>query len=175
MTGSGGNEPQSDLLSGISDLDAFRHLLADLHDDLPGKVTRFRHLADLGGALGSQGTMLFGVAATFNAWTEARSSFVHGNFAATILLCQSLVENLRAAVLHASLMKEDLPPRIAFRDTLKRCQDRNLISGQDDPCRVTVETANGKWQVWRCDAVCFHERLTNPVRYWEGFFEPAHF
>ncbi len=28
-------------------------------------------------------------------------------------------------------MMEDLPPRIAFRDTLKRCQDRNLISGQD--------------------------------------------
>jgi hypothetical protein len=24
-----------------------------------------------------------------------------------------------------------LPPRVAFRNTLKRCQDRNLISGQD--------------------------------------------
>jgi hypothetical protein len=115
----------------ISDLDAVSHLLADLHDDLPGKVTRFRHLADLGGALGTQGTMLSGGAATFNAWTEARSSFVHGNFAATILLCQSLVENLLAAFLHAGLMMDDLPPRIAFRDTLKRCQDRNLISGQD--------------------------------------------
>ncbi len=77
----GGAHP--DLLSGISDLNAVSHLLADLHDDLPGKVARFRHLADLGGALGPQGTMLFGGAATFNAWTEARSSFVHGNFAAT--------------------------------------------------------------------------------------------
>jgi hypothetical protein len=28
-------------------------------------------------------------------------------------------------------MMEDLPPRIAFRDTLKRCRDRNLISDQD--------------------------------------------
>ncbi|MFG1250182.1 hypothetical protein [Xanthobacter flavus] len=28
-------------------------------------------------------------------------------------------------------MMDDLPPRIAFRDTLQRCQDRNLISGQD--------------------------------------------
>lgn len=122
---------QADLLSGISNLDAFSHLLADLHDDLPGKVTRFRHLADLGNALGPQGTMLFGGAATFNAWTEARSSFVHGNFAATILLCQSLIENLLAAFLHADLMMDDLPQRIAFRDTLKRCQDRNLISGPD--------------------------------------------
>lgn len=131
MTESGGDESQPDLLSGISDLDAVSHLLADLHDDLPGKVTRLRHLADLGEALGSQGTMLFGGAATFNAWTEARSSFVHGNFVATTLLCQSLVENLLAAFLHAGLMMDDLPPRIPFRDTLERCQDRNLISGQD--------------------------------------------
>ncbi len=28
-------------------------------------------------------------------------------------------------------MVDDLPPRIAFRGTLKLCQDRNLISGQD--------------------------------------------
>jgi hypothetical protein len=124
-------DTQPDLLSGISDLDAVSNLLADLHDDLSGKVTRFRHLADLGGELGSQGTMLFGGTATFNAWTEARSSFVYGNFAATILLCQSLVENLLAAFLHAGLMMDDLPQRIAFRDTLKRCRDRNLISDQD--------------------------------------------
>ena len=126
-----GHNTQADLLSGISDLDAVSHLLADLHDDLPGKVTRFRHLADLCGALGSRGTMLFGGSATFNAWTEARLSFVHGNFAATILLCQSLVENLLAAFLHAGLMMDDLPPRIAFRDTLKRCQERNLISAEE--------------------------------------------
>ncbi len=131
MTDSGGDKSQPDLLSSISDLDAVSHLLANLHDDLPGKVTRFRHLADLGGALGTQGTMLFGGAATLHAWTEARSSFVHGNFAATILLCQSLVENLLAAFLHAGLMTDELPPRIAFKDTLKRCRDRNLISGQD--------------------------------------------
>ncbi len=130
MNAPGDDGSHPDLLSSISDLDAVSHLLADLHDELPGKVTRFRHLADLGGALGSQGTMLFGGTAAFNAWTEARSSFVHGNFAATILLCQSLVENLLAAFLHAGLMM-DLPPRIAFSDTLKRCRDRNLFSGQD--------------------------------------------
>jgi len=131
MTAPIDDDSQPDLLSGISDLDSVSHLLADLHDDLAGKVTRFRHLADLGGELGPQGTMLFGGSAAFNAWTEARSSFVHGNLAATVLLCQSLVENLLAAFLHAGLMMDDLPPRVAFRDTLKRCEDRNLISGQD--------------------------------------------
>lgn len=131
MTEPVNNEPDSDLLSGVSDLDAINHLLADLHDDLRGKVTRFRYLADSDGSLGSGGTMLFGGSATFNAWTEARSSFVHGNFAATILLCQSLVENLLAAFLHAALPMEELSPRIAFRETLKRCRDRDLITVKD--------------------------------------------
>jgi hypothetical protein len=43
-----------------------------------------------------------------------------------------------------------------------------------DPCRVTVTTAEGKWQVWFCHGRCFRERLAetpdNP-----GFFDPAHF
>lgn len=126
-----GQNAKADLPSGDSDLDAASHLLADLHCDLPGKVTRFRHLADLCGTLGSQGTILFGGSTTFTAWTEARSSFVHGNFAATVLLCQSLLESLLAAFLHLDPMKDDLPPRITFRDTLMRYQDENLISGQD--------------------------------------------
>jgi len=42
-----------------------------------------------------------------------------------------LSKNLLAAFLHAGLMIDDLSPRIAFRDTLKCCQDRDLISGYD--------------------------------------------
>ena len=122
---------QNDLLADISDLDAVRYLIADLHDDLSNKVARFRYLEDIGDALGRQGTMLFGGTTVFNAWLEARSSFVHGNFAATILLCQSLMENLLAAFLQTGLMADNLPPRITFRDTLKRCEDRNLISAHD--------------------------------------------
>lgn len=122
---------QTDLLSDVSDLDAVHHLLADLHDGLVGRVTRFRHLADLGDTLGPEGTMLFGGSAVLKAWMEARSSFVLGNFTATILLCQSLVENLLAAFLHAAPIGNDLPHRIAFRDTLKRCHARGLISNRD--------------------------------------------
>ena len=33
-----------------------------------------------------------------------------------------------------------------------------------DPCRLTVETAGGKWQVWFCHAECFKEQLsTEPI------------
>ena len=38
---------QLDLLSELGDLDLVRHLLADLHDDLPGKIARLRQLVDL--------------------------------------------------------------------------------------------------------------------------------
>jgi hypothetical protein len=43
-----------------------------------------------------------------------------------------------------------------------------------DPCRVTVETAGGKWQVWFCHAHCFKDRLSiRPDLL--GLFDPAHF
>ena len=121
----------SDLLGGVSDLASVQFLLAELHDDLPGKVLRFRHLADLGANLGTEGTWLSGGSTTDAAWTEARSSFVHGNYIATVLLCQSLIENLLAAFLHEGLTPEQLPARIAFKQTLARCQARNLITDRD--------------------------------------------
>lgn len=124
------SEQQGDLLSDITDLDLVRHLLADMHDDLYGRITRFRQLTDLGRDLGRNGTMIFGPAATL-AWVEARSSFVNGNFVATVLLCQSMIEQLLASFLHSELMAGDLPRRIKFKDTLKRCKDRDLLNEQD--------------------------------------------
>jgi len=127
-----GNQPgsQGDLLSTTSDVALVRHLLADLHDDLQGKITRFRYLTDLGGNLGPHGTMLFGGHLTYNACVEAHSSFVHGNYVATVLLCQSLVENLLAAFLHGGLLNE-LPPRIEFDETLRRCRAKDLLTDDD--------------------------------------------
>jgi len=43
-----------------------------------------------------------------------------------------------------------------------------------DPCRVTVETEEGKWQLWYCHAACFKERLAALPEH-PGFFDPAHF
>ena len=60
------DESQNDLFSQISDVATVRFLLADLHDDLLGKVKRFRFLTDLGAELGTHGTMLFGGHVTHN-------------------------------------------------------------------------------------------------------------
>ena len=122
---------QSELLDTINDVDAFRILVADLHDDLVGKVARFRQLADLSVALGSLGTLMPGGETASAAWTEARSSFVHGNYVATVLLCQGLAEHMLAAYLTIGLDAEELPDRVSFNDTLKRCVSRDVISAQD--------------------------------------------
>lgn len=126
-----GRDDQPDLLWDLSDLDFVRHLLADLHDDLPGKVGRFRMLTDPGDQMGRSATMIFGGHAAYHAWVEARSSFVHGNYVATILLCQGLVEHLLAAYLHAGLLVDDIPDRIQFADTLRRCREREVVSDED--------------------------------------------
>jgi hypothetical protein len=122
---------QEELFSGYSNMDAVRILLSDLHSDLDGKVGRFHQLEDLSTSLGSAGAMLPGGEVTFNAWVEARSSFVHGNFIATVLLCQSLAEHLLAA--HLSLWPGDpLPAKIGFQDTLKRSLAYGVISAEDE-------------------------------------------
>jgi hypothetical protein len=124
-------EAQSELLSPIKDLGFVRLLLADLHDDLLGKVARFRQLADLSSALGSTGTMLPGGETAFAAWTEARTSFIHGNYIATVLLCQGLAEHMLAAHLALGIHGEELPNRISFQDTLRRCLARDVITQKD--------------------------------------------
>jgi hypothetical protein len=122
---------QPDLLSDLSDLDLVRYLLADLHDGLDGKVSRLHLLADLSGTMGQRGTMIFGGPAAYLAWVEARDCFVHANFVATILLCQGLVEQLLAAYLHAGLLVGDIPGRVQFRETLRRCRKHDVISDDD--------------------------------------------
>jgi hypothetical protein len=124
-----GDEP--DLLSEISDFDLVRHLLADLHDGLSGKIARLRQVVDLCDALGSTGTVLFGGEVTDAAWREARWSFIHGNFAATVLLCQGLAEHLLGSFLHGALLIDDFPKRVSFAETLGRCQECNVISERD--------------------------------------------
>lgn len=125
------DDPQAALLSSIGDMEIVRILLADLHDDLPGKVARFHQLADLSMALGSGGTMLTGGETTLAAWNEARTSFIHGNYVATVLLCQGLAEHMLAAHLAIGIHGEQLPNRISFHDTLLRCLARQVISPKD--------------------------------------------
>jgi hypothetical protein len=53
------------------------------------------------------------------------------------------------------------------------CGEAVEKSGKD-PCRVTVETDGGKWQVWTCHGACFRARLCELPEA-PGLFEPAHF
>lgn len=124
-------ESQASLLSSLKDTAVFRILLADLHDDVEGKVARFHQLTDLSAALGSSGTMLPGGETAFAVWIEARSSFVHGNFVATVLLCQGLAEHVLAAHLALDIFGDQVPPRITFDQTLKRCVEKGELTQAD--------------------------------------------
>lgn len=80
--------------------------------------------------LGSNGTTIFGEVAGW-AWGEARSSFVNGNYLATVLVCQAMAEQMLASYLTMQLIPEPLPRRVAFRDTLSRCEAQGIISAAD--------------------------------------------
>lgn len=110
------------------DVDLVRHLIADLNEDLPKRVAKFKLLTALTNDFG--GTMLFGGHPSSLAYGEARSSFVNGNYVATIMLCQSLMEHLLAAYLHGTLMLE-LKAKQKFGETLKECQSRGLLCDGD--------------------------------------------
>jgi hypothetical protein len=124
------DQHQRDLLSEATELDFAQMLLADLHHDLTGRIARFRQLADLSAVLGSNGAMISGEVAAA-AWGEARSSFINGNFVATVLLCQAMAEQALASFLGLASDDEPLPLRIAFRDTLSRCEARAIITAND--------------------------------------------
>jgi len=77
-----------------SESEAAQILLGSIAEDLPFRVHRFQTLIALDADFGGSGVCLPGGEAAYLAYTEARSSFVDGNFVATILLAQSLIENL---------------------------------------------------------------------------------
>lgn len=122
---------QGDIPSEIGELDLVRMLLAELHHDLPGRVGRYRQLTDLSANLGSYGAMIAGGEVAYAAWCEARSSFVHGNFVATVMLCQALAEQMLAAYLNMGPDDELLPRKVTFRETLTRCEGKGILSAAD--------------------------------------------
>lgn len=130
MVGEDDESFQADLFSGLSDVEALRLLLADMHEDLRGRIERLRYLNDLSAYLGTEGTMLFGGLTTYHAWAEARSSFVHGNYIATVILCQSLAENLLAAFTRTAA-SDERTAKVQFRKTLEECHTIGLLSDED--------------------------------------------
>jgi hypothetical protein len=119
-----------DLFSPFSEAQLLQHILADLHDELPERLARFRYLADQSATLGASGTLIYGGTPAYSAFSEARSSFVQGNFMATVLLCQALAEHTLAALLNA-VGFEKLPRKISFENTLSLCRRERMITEQD--------------------------------------------
>jgi len=62
-------------------------------------------------------------------------------------------------------------PKVTFNGPCPFCGEF-IADSEVDPCRVTVETKSGKWQVWACHAACFKAKIVeNP----HIDLSPAHF
>lgn len=148
------DDGEGDLLSPLTELEFLQLFLRDLHDDLPGRITRMRYLGDQAGTLGSAGTMILGGSPAYNAFAEARSSFVNGNYAATIILCQAMAENLLAAAIQ--LDGGLVPNRVAFAETLRLCEGKGYLTGHDSA--ELKKLAN----------------LRNPLAHYRSLDDPSH-
>lgn len=122
-------EGEGDLLSPLSETEYLQMLLRDLHDDLPGRITRLRYIGDQSRSLGPAGSVISGGMTSYNAYVEARSSFINGNFAATVVLCQAFAENLLGSFL--SMGDEGLPDRLSFAETRRLCVDKGYLTSLD--------------------------------------------
>ena len=114
----------------VLDASSVQHLLMDLKDGLAGKVARLSVLASAyewdvkGPYVGVPGGDV-----AQEIWREARWSFVHGNYIATVILCQVFAEHLVAATIYGE--GEALPNRVKFGAVLKRSVKRGCISEHD--------------------------------------------
>jgi hypothetical protein len=144
------------LLSGFDDVDMAQHLIAELHDDLRGRVARLHMLTDLSRELGMQGAMLPGGTITYRAWTEARSSFINGHFVATVLLSQGLMEHLLASELEMRLDPVLVPPKATGKAIRKLSRDSGVITADED--RELERLAS----------------LRNPLTHYRGANDPQH-
>lgn len=115
---------------------AFRTLLADLHDDMPARTERLRHLWVLEADFGQGHLMIPGAHASSGAYVELRHAFACGNFLSVMLLSQCLLENLLAG--HLDLDRstaeihrrpfETLSQRPNYKETLDACERLGALS-----------------------------------------------
>jgi hypothetical protein len=120
---------------------ALRALLADLHDDLEGRVERLRLLlaieSDFGGG---RGLLLPGGTPAQFAYLETRQAFVAGNFLSVILLSQCMLENVLAAQIGLETLSREikggspieLRTRPTFRETIAACRRANILDNKDE-------------------------------------------
>lgn len=120
---------------------ALRTLLADLHDDLEGRVGRLRLLMALEFDFGSgKGLLLPGGFPAYAAYIETRQAFVQGNFLSVILLSQCVLENALAAHLGIAATSAEihgqtpktLKQRPIFRETVAAAKASGLLNDNDE-------------------------------------------
>ena len=120
---------------------ALQLLLADLHDDLAGRVDRLRLLLAFEADFGhGRGLMLPGGTPAQYGYTETRQAFIQGNFLSVVLLSQCVIENVLAAELGMlSLSNEikgsdplSLKVRPGFRDTIVAGRSAGILNEQDE-------------------------------------------
>lgn len=56
---------------------------------------------------------------------------LHGNFVATVMLCQGMAEQMLASHLAIGIDAKPPPKRVRFDQTLERCLDEGVISKRD--------------------------------------------
>ena len=111
----------------LLDAGGVQHLLTDLNDDLAGKAARLSVLVSAYESdVKSTYVGTFGGDVVHEIWREARWSFVHGHYIATVILCQSFAEHLIAGTIYGE--GEGLPDRVKFSDVLERSVERRRIS-----------------------------------------------
>jgi hypothetical protein len=120
---------------------ALRTLLADLHDDLAGRVDRLRLLLALEADFGSgRRLMIPGGTPAYAAYVETRQAFVLGNFLSVVLLSQCVLENILAAQLGLNAMSAEIRGgtpkqqklRPEFREIVAACKASNMLTQEDE-------------------------------------------
>jgi hypothetical protein len=120
---------------------ALRALLADLHDDLAGRVERLQLLLALEADFGSgRRLMIPGGTPAYAAYVETRQAFVLGNFLSVVLLSQCVLENILAAQLGLDAvsveirggMPEEQKLRPGFRETVAACKASGMLTQEDE-------------------------------------------
>lgn len=111
-----------------------------MHNELPGRLGRFKLLVALEADFAGSGVMLPGGHVTHMAYSEVRAAFVAGHLLTVIVLAQSLIENLLGA--HADLddisreikrrlKVKKLHSRPHFDDIIKSCLERGVLTPSD--------------------------------------------
>ena len=117
-------------------------IFGELVGDLPYRLARYRFIAALDEDFGGSGVMIPGGEAAYRAYIEARASFVSGNFLATIMVCQGLIENLlgghlvlddvgRAVRGQAARKAKPLGKRPTLKELLVHAQEAGVITSDD--------------------------------------------